>query len=242
MPEDTTSTTKSDDSAAVEISTETSARICKHMNEDHAVSVYGMVRHCVALPTGWKLTGAKMKKVTAEGCHLQAVMCNGDLCEMKQVVFPFVPPLAAAAQVKPRLVAIHHQALSPQWQWLFTKPLALILVTIWGLFAYGTIVLEREGMTVYLDHIGLIKQLYPETEQIAVAIQFVFYLTTVAHIFEASYAAYISKTCLKLNWNATVQWNIMVFIVGFPILNEIIALQKVQQQEKQKERRDKKSK
>ena len=239
MLEETTATNKPE----VEISTETSARICKHMNEDHAVSVYGMARHCVTLPTGgWKLTGAKMKKVTPAGCHLQAIMCNGDLCEMKLVEFPFVPPLATTAEVKPRLVAIHHQALSPQWQWLYTKPLALIFLILCRLFEYGTIVLECEGMTAYLDQTNWIKQMYPQTEQIAMAIQFSFYLATVLHILEASYAAYISKICLKLNWTTTVQWNIMVFLVGFPILSEIIALQKIQQQEKQKERRDKKSK
>ena len=221
--------------APLEISAETSARVCKHMNEDHAVSVYAMARNLLdPLPAGWKLTDAKMKKVAPEGCYLQAITCSGDLCEMKAVVFPFVPPFTNGAQVKPRLVAIHHHVLSPQWKWLYTKPLALKLVTTFGILAYGTIVLGGDGMTAYLDRSNLIKRFYPHTHWIALAIQFVFYLTSVAHVAEAAFATYICQTSFKLKWKGTMQWIAMVFLVGFPILNEVTALNKFQQQ-KQKD-------
>ena len=238
MSQDTTSaaTSSNKEDATLELSAEQSARVCKHMNDDHAVSVYMMARRVVgpSLPAGWKLTDAKMKKVTAEGCHLQAITCSGDLCEMKAVVFPFVPILTSAAQVKPKLVAIHHQVLSPQWQWIYQKPLALKLMVSFAMLGYGTLVVGHEGMTAYLDQTNLIKRFYSHTNVIAIAIQFVFYVTTVAHIAEASFAAYTCRKAFKLNWNGTMQWIVMVFIVGFPILNEMTTLRQFQEQ-KQKE-------
>lgn len=238
MPQDdTTSTPHSSnkgDENPLKISAETSARVCKHMNDDHAISVYAMARRVVSLPAGWKLTDAKIKKVTAGGCHLQAIACSGDMCEMKAVVFPFVPTLTKAAQVKPKLVAIHHQVLSPQWQWIYQKPLALKLVVTFVMLGYSSLVVGHEGMTAYLDQTNLIKRFYSHTYIIAIAIQFVFYVTTVSHIAEALFAAYTCRKDFKLNWNGTMQWIGMVFFVGFPILNEVLALRQFQG-EKQKE-------
>ena len=76
-----------------EISSEASKRMCAHMNEDHGVTVYAMAKSSFRLQGGWKLTDAKMKKVTLQGCEIQAVTCSGDLCEMQRINYPFNPPL-----------------------------------------------------------------------------------------------------------------------------------------------------
>lgn len=245
----TSISSNSDDNRRTDvISAETSARVCRHMNEDHAVSVYAMAARCLAKQqlqrqqeqqqgqgqptTGWKLTSARMLQITAQGCHLQAISCtSGDLCEIKTVVYPFTPPLTHAAQVKSRLVAIHHQVLSPQWQWIYSKPFAMKFSISFAALAYGTLVLGGTGMKALLDQTNLIKSFYPRTDILVLVVQAVFYIIMVAHICEAVFAAYICRSTLKLKWQGTLQWMIFVGAVGFPILNELQTLQQVHLQE-----------
>lgn len=251
MTQETTSkppSSSSSSSSALEITAETSARVCRHMNDDHPATVYGMAKRCLErsspLPNnnngGWKLTSATMTKVTLDGCELQATACSGDLCEIKALSYPFVPPLQGAGQVKARMVAIHHQVLSPQWHWLYTQPLALKILLAFLALAHGTLVMGGDGLTAFLDATHLIKAFYPKTYLITMLVQVAFYVTVVAHTYEASWAAFICKKTLKLNWKGTVQWTVMVFLVGFPILGKLQSLQKRAQQ-KDKEKHDKTS-
>lgn len=215
--------------AAVDISAETSTRVCQHMNDDHYISVYAMARNALKLGDDWKLTDAKMKKVTAEGCHLQAVTCSGDLCEMKPVVYPFVPPLTDVKQVKPRLVAIHHEVLSPQWEWLWTKAFALKFTLTTLALAYGALVLGHDGLTQALDQTNLIKSFYPRTDIIALVLQAAFYIIFVAHMAEAAVVAYTYRSVLKLNWQGVTHWIVMVLFIGYPIMKEGMALKEIHQ-------------
>jgi len=198
------------------------------MQDDHYITVYAMARNALddLLSTGWKLTDVKMKKVTSVGCHLQAVTCSGDLCEMKSLVYPFAPPLANASQVKPRLVSIHHDVLSPQWKWLWTKPFASLFVLVFPLLAYGTLVMGDDGLTEALEKTNFIEQ----SNGIVILLRWGFYVTFVAHIVEASVVAHTCRTVFKLNWKGVVQWIIMVFLSGYPILREAMALQKIHRQ------------
>lgn len=91
------------------ISPETSKRICAHMNNDHAATLYAMIRARSLVKRGFSLTEARMKKITAEGCSLQAVSCSGDLCNIDKVEYEFDPPLRDASQARKRLVAIHRE-------------------------------------------------------------------------------------------------------------------------------------
>ena len=221
---------KEETSAVVEISAETSSRVCKHMNDDHPMSVYAMARNMLdPLPSGWVLTDAKMNKVTVEGCHLQAVTCSGDLCEMKPVVYPFTPPLTNAAQVKPRLVAIHQTVLSPQWKWLWTKPFALKFMVSMLILAYGALVMGAEGMTAALDKTNLIKMFFPHTNVIAILLQLVFYIIFVSHIAEASMVAHTYREVFKLDWTGVAHWIVMIMLIGYPIMKEGMMLQKIHQ-------------
>ena len=230
MSKERSDNNNSNDNDSFEVSELTSTRVCKHMNDDHSVTVYAMARNMVdPLPKEWKLSDAKLKKVTANGCHLQAITCSGDMCQVKNVVYPFVPPLTAAAQVKPRLVEIHHQVLAPQMKWIYAKPLALKLTITVALLAYATLFMGVEGMKARMDQSNLIKTFYPQTGYIAMALQAVFYLTIVAHVAEASFAAHTCRSAFKLNWKGTIQWAALILIVGFPILNELTALQAFQQ-------------
>lgn len=240
MTQDTTNAAtnpSSSTSTSLEITAETSTRVCKHMNEDHGLSVYAMAARCVTLPdAGWKITSAKMKKVTPQGCELQAVTCSGDMCEMKSVTYPFTPPLTSASEIKPRIVAIHHQVLSPEWIWLYTKPFAFKILLVVGVISYGTLVLGQDGMIKFLDSTTLIKQFYPKTNYIATLVRIAFYVSSVAHLFEATFAAYICQKTLKLNWKGTLKWMIMVFLAGNTIFTELQTFRKIQlQNDKEKE-------
>jgi hypothetical protein len=220
------------DEKKVQISDETSTRVCKHMNEDHGLTIYAMARTVVDLPADWTLTDAKLKKVTPEGCEVEAITCSGELCEMKQVVYPFTPPLASAAEVKKRMIVIHHSALSPEWGWIWTKPFAFkCLVTVAAL-TYASVVLGGEQLVAALDQTHLLKSFYPRTDIVAAILQLVFYVTFIGHIGEAAFAAHTCVTAFKLKWTGTLQWMVMIMLVGYPILQELMLLQKVQQKQK----------
>lgn len=136
-----------------DISDEASARICKHMNIDHAVTVHAMAIE--SLP--WKERGihidnAQMKSVSLGGYNLTFVLCNGDQCEMRSPAVSFSPPLLTSAdQVKKRLIEIHHSVLSPKMYWLVTDPMALaILVVCFGL-GYATYVIGEDNLASHVE-------------------------------------------------------------------------------------------
>jgi hypothetical protein len=220
------------DEKKVQISDETSKRVCKHMNEDHGLTIYAMARKMADQPADWHLTDAKLKKVTLEGCEIQAITCSGDLCAMEKVVYPFTTPLASASEVKQRMIVIHHSALSPEWGWIWTKPFAFKFLVTFSVLAYGSIVLGGKGMVAYLDQTHLLKSFYPRTDLVAGVLQLVFYVTFIAHIGEAAFAAHTCVTAFKLKWTGTLQWVVMIMLAGYPILTELMHLQSVQQKQK----------
>ena len=96
------------------ISEETSNRICVHMNEDHAVSVYAMAKRQGPKPEpGWKITTATIKSVTMTGATITVTLCRGDACRQIPVTYPFIPPLTEPHQIRSRMVAIHHHVCNP---------------------------------------------------------------------------------------------------------------------------------
>ena len=225
----------SNNNTAFEVSKVTSERVCKHMNEDHAVSVYAMARSIlnVHTTTKWQITDAKLKQITVDGCHLQVVTCSGDLCETKRVVYPLTPALTKATEIKPRLVAIHQKVLTPQWKWVWIKPTAFQFFVTFATLGYTNLAYGLEGIKAYLDNTNYIKYIYgSRTDLIALGAVAVEYIAFVAHICEAIYAAYLSRTQLKLPWTATLKWFVMVFATGFPILAEIEALHNVQKRKR----------
>ena len=106
---------------AFEISKTTSDRVCKHMNEDHGVTIYAIMRSVL----GWKskIQGCKLKSITPSHCVISYVECNGDVCSMMEKQVPLNPPIQSPSQIRPRLVELHHKVMAPDlWHCIFAQP------------------------------------------------------------------------------------------------------------------------
>jgi hypothetical protein len=205
------------------ISAEASKRTCEHMNDDHAVSVYAMARLLLRLPAGVKLTDARLKKVTMDGCHLSVATCRGDLCEMKQLVYEFDPRLESPSQVRSRLVAVHQKVCEPRWQWLVATPVAVAILCM----TYGTWlgVPQMTDMIESAKEINVyVSKVFGSANMLALLIRFFFYFIVVAHTAEATWAAYKCRTVLKLQAKPTLMWFGMVLLLGYTVLPELLTL------------------
>jgi len=89
-------------SVSNEISAEVSKRICKHMNDDHQISIYAMAKAAlISSPENKKkLTNPRMKSICLSGYDLSFVLCSGEVCEMKTITIPFSPPLRSPKEAK----------------------------------------------------------------------------------------------------------------------------------------------
>ena len=218
-----------------EISKETSARICTHMNEDHAVSVYAMAKSL--LPASkQKISNAKLKNVTLEGCQISVVTCQGDLCEVHNVFYKFHPPLADAGQVRSAMVNIHHQVCAPQVSWLVTHVDALVVLLIVVLLGYATHMIGTERLTEILQQntlLGGTRLLsVGGAKYLSAAVKYSWYFAILAHGAEALYVVYQARTTLKMRASGAALWFLMVGSVGWPITKEFLELLRVHNKSK----------
>jgi len=217
-----------------------SQRICSHMNEDHAVTVYAMAKQRLDLKKNWKLSNAILKKVTVDGCSIQAVVCNGEtLCQLREVFYPFQPALSCglkSLEVRKRLIQIHNCACGPQWHWLVTRFSSAIILAITVVIGYGTLILELDELDQVIvsvkEHgfptIPILSEFFDESADFTLAqvVRWSFWLLVVVHTVEASYAAYCCKQQLKLNAVPVMKWFILILLVGFPIFQDLQLLLK----------------
>ena len=205
-----------------EISAQTSKRICAHMNDDHAVTVFAMAKTVASIKSGWKLSEAKLLKVSLSGCSLRAVTCSGTMCEMQTVDYPFEPHVTSSSEVRPRLIAVHNSLLLPKFSWLVTKPPAVIIVLILLALSYGEFVLGADGMKELIDGVKVRHHL--STETIVQTLRFVFWGSLVAHALEGLYGFYQSRTTLKLSLEGQLKWAAILTIAGMPVMQEFTPL------------------
>jgi Protein of unknown function (DUF2470) len=222
---------------AEDVTEETSTRVCTHMNDDHAVSVYAMARRIAPLDPGFKVSEARMKKVTLDGCRIQVVACRHDLCQVHTVHYPFDPPLKSSAELRPRLVAIHHRVCEPHLVWLVRKPLAVIILAMMAILTYCTIGLGASELRtlVEADHEGLariVTVLFGSPKIFSVLVRASFYFGHTAHAAEAVYGLYECRHTLKLKWLPSLQWAFMIALTGYPVLVELQSLVAVARRKK----------
>ena len=97
--------TKSNDEAINEISPKTSERMCKHMNEDHYLSVHNMALSTLPQKeqSESKLDQCRMTKVSLSEIHFSFVICddseNGQ-CQLRDSTLPLVPALKTGKDAK----------------------------------------------------------------------------------------------------------------------------------------------
>ena len=192
-------TTPSNDRYLDEISPETSARICSHMNEDHAATCHALVLSTLS----WtekksKVQNARMTSVTMVGYNLSYVLCNGDACSMKNVMIPFIPSLNSSSQVRARLIDDHHRALNPKFSWLVTDPIIGILFGVSILLGVA-MALGREELTIIVDRTSFIKHMFGSSSRFAgvVISSICFFFVRGSHS-RGFYTSLFMQNCVKI--------------------------------------------
>ena len=236
------SSTMSTTGAEEGITPETSKRICKHMNEDHAATVHALVISTLSgSDARCKVQNCRMKSVSLSEYTLSYVLCDGDACSMKKVVVPFHPPLTSADQVRPALIAEHHRALQPKFSWLVTDPVMRMLFGACILLAVGT-ALGKEELALRGDNTpwasSVVTTVYGSSDLFAKLVIGAWWFSLAAHGLEAVYTAYLCKTTLKMDAWTTFKWFAMNVCTGFPIMNkvkELVAVDRAARADKKKE-------
>lgn len=204
------------------------------MNEDHAVSIYLMAKAVVLLKSGWKLTGARLKKVDAVGCHIQAILCCGEMCQAQNVLYPFEPPLKDEAELRKRVIEIHNKEIKPKLKWFVTKPMSLVILTMWLFVIWASRIADKEYVRemvgrYFEDLLSFFtsERVLSTTAFVTWFFDFVFGLTLAAHILEALFVALRATKALKLSTDSTIVWLLTALVVGFPFFKELVELVEV---------------
>jgi len=170
-----------------------------------------------ARPNG-SITSARVTKVTPASLFISFTSCRGDLCEMGRLEYPW----------NESIEELYQRVSAPQWSWLVTDPLALIIWITCGLLGYGTLVLGRDGMVESISHAPRleagIETVFLHTSYFAVAVTVAFWFSVVAHGIEAFLAIHQCRTSLGLHWRATISWAILISSVGYPIFSRLTEL------------------
>jgi Protein of unknown function (DUF2470) len=184
------------------------------MNEDHAVTVYAMAKSLVTNKS-MKISECHMKQVTGTGCLIHAIQCRGNLCAQEKVFYPFEPPLAISAQVRPRVVEIHQQVCMP-----VINAASLLIATMHLSLAYATFAWGESGMNQYIERNlaahNLLQQLGSSPGSFAKAATLLFYFTFMGHAALEMYVVYHCRYSLKLSHRTTLLWALTILASGMP--------------------------
>jgi len=216
---------------ATGITVDVSRRICGHMNDDHAITVYGMVQYYMPKPErGGKVNEARMESVSLKDYLVSYVLCKGNECSKKILTIPFKPVLCSAKEAKGRIIDEHKKVLDAQFSWLFLDPVAFLVVIIFislGL-VHG---LGTEGVENIVEKNEIIdfmiSSMFTSVATFSTFATRAWYFLVVAHLFEGSYTAYRCKKTLKVSALSTLKWFVVTFMVGRPILlriNKLVAV------------------
>jgi hypothetical protein len=210
------------------ISEEVSHRICVHMNEDHAVSVYAMAKSQGPKPEpGWKMTTAILKNVTMTGATIDMIWCRGDACRSVPMIYPFVPPLTEPHQIRSRMVAIHHHVCRPIYCYDHTLFPAIVVFYLTSL--YYTVMSSRNGTA--------------DTDPTLVrTMRDCCILMSMAHMGMALYGTYLSYVVMKFKPLGTFHWFIAIILSGWLGLKELMQLVQLNETSKAKSKQDKETK
>mmetsp|Transcript_10402 Transcript_10402/g.15420 ORF Transcript_10402/g.15420 Transcript_10402/m.15420 type:complete len:242 (-) Transcript_10402:238-963(-) len=230
------------------ITEETSKRICKHMNEDHAHTIHYMAQS-ILLTSNKKKKGeiknATMTSISNKEYCIRFVLCNGDLCEMCHETIAFYPtPLVDSKDARTRMIEEHNRVLSPQFSYLLTPVILTTLLTC-ALLRYAVEILTLETLALHLSnppsfiYVLLNTYLvnpffYASVSNFCKMVYISWYFSTVAHALEAFYFAYLCRTKLKLGWMSTLKWFSMVLMVGYFVGWRIKEMVDVQAKEEKK--------
>lgn len=190
----------------------TSARVCKHMNEDHGAS-------CLAF--AWQFsstsaTEAEMTDIDGKGFDLKCVVGGSAI----STHVPFDPPLSSDSEMRGRLVAMHELALAPRIRYLLSPlssiPLILIAVLAVTLWKH-----DLNAATSAIDALGV--SLIGSRKHMII----LFWVAVAIHMIEASLAARCALN-LKLSKFLAAAWFFITILGGNGTLCRIQALERKQ--------------
>lgn len=196
-------------------------RICNHMNEDHAVSVFAMAKRVCKPSGGWKLTGATMNGVNLAGCQIQATLCKKTLCRQEKCKYTFDPPISNPAHVRSKLIAVHHRVCRPDW----SKLSFLFIATNFLFMAFLVNYIGRDEMVDFIEQRRglrrIIRRLVFNSETFAAVVQFIFYFTLIGHGLLCVYAGYNARKQLKLTKTGTTEWSLATLLGGLSVVGDL---------------------
>ncbi|CAJ1941561.1 unnamed protein product [Cylindrotheca closterium] len=209
------------------ISAETSKRICNHMNEDHAATVYAMAISTLPVMqqsnANLSVSDARMTSISLASATIKFVTCSGDLCQQKQEIIPFAPPLSSAKESRPRLIEMHHQVLFPRLHWFYSDSFCAQVMVLTGLLIIAPIMAWNGSLGHFVN--------LDKRESIVYGLSAVYFT---AHLAEAFYSIYLSQWKLKLGRLSSFCWFLMIFLAGLPITKKLVKLNEVQEEARQK--------
>jgi hypothetical protein len=151
---------------------------------------------------------------------------------MNNIAYKFVPPLASPDELPTRMDVIHQKVCTPSPSWLLTNPLALIILVACTALSYGVYVGSEgivDGLSVHAPRLEAgISVIFGSTHFFSYFVFGSFWFAIVAHVVEACIAMYYCHTSLHLHAGPTILWGVLIFLVGYPIFNELQDLLAVQ--------------
>eukprot|EP00553_Chaetoceros_curvisetus_P009077 CAMPEP_0204633288 /NCGR_PEP_ID=MMETSP0717-20131115/26834_1 /ASSEMBLY_ACC=CAM_ASM_000666 /TAXON_ID=230516 /ORGANISM="Chaetoceros curvisetus" /LENGTH=207 /DNA_ID=CAMNT_0051651401 /DNA_START=1 /DNA_END=624 /DNA_ORIENTATION=- len=180
-----------------------------------------------------KISECKMTSVNLEQVNFSYVECRTDTqsCAKKDTVLTFHPPVASMKEMRPRLVELHHDVLSPRFRWLVTDPICIFIIAITALFACITFVVNDLESALHAavpvpalaNHVmTLITAIFGSVQTLEDIIGKLLVFTVVAHVGEAIYAAYVCSKTLKLKKKNTFMWFVAICLTGWPMTSKVL--------------------
>ena len=164
---------------------------------------------------GLNIKQPSVKRVLSNALEAKCVVCDGDVCQSVTVRIPFVGgktvdaaavrkmPLYQLMQLLPPPIADGKITMA-----LLLQPLSLLAVA--GMMLLGAcITYEHPATNMLLMLIGGRHSVFPAT---------VLFLAQVAHGFEACIALYVASKLPRVGTMGAINWSLLVFLVGFPVL------------------------
>jgi hypothetical protein len=138
----------------------------------------------------------------------------------KKVVFPFHPPL----QDKVYLLRLQSEICAPKWHWLVTKPLALMILMVCTGLTILTNGFGVDGIAALLEKAPRLEQgvstIFGSPRNFALAVVMAWCFAIFAHLVECLIAYRYCERLRFTNQHASM-WAFLVFLVGWPIFEEL---------------------
>jgi len=155
--------------------------------------------------------GARCARVTGVMRDKLLIGAMGQSPIREELVWPLEPPLEDVDEVKPRILALRHQALAPGFDTMRAFGLLALTVALFG--ARYTSLHMFEGVreisrTIFGEH----------AQQ---GMEFFVHFTWSVHAAEAAYAYGVAKTNLNLPFEHALGWTLRTFLVGYGALGRL---------------------